>query len=69
MAHLLTNTGGEYHHVASWGLQSGFLFAGGLDVYYAWLCGAQGDKTPDEIVFAFLNKQRVFFTPFQKAAV
>ena len=50
MAHLLTNTGGEYHHVASWGLQSGFLFAGGLDVYYAWLCGAQGDKTPDVFI-------------------
>lgn len=50
MAHLLTNTGGEYHHVASWGLQPGFLFAGGLDGNHARLCRTQGDKTPDVFI-------------------
>lgn len=50
MAHLLTNTGGEYHHAASWGLLAGFLFAGGLDGNHARLCRTQGDKTPDVFI-------------------
>ena len=62
--HLLANTGSEYHHAAIRRLLTRFLFAGGLDVNYARLCCAQGDKTPDKIVLAFLNKQRVFFAPF-----
>src|SRR5699024_2158332 len=64
MTYPLTNTGSEYHHAAIRRLLACFLFAGGLDVNHARLCRAQGDKTPDKIVLAFLNKQRVFFAPF-----
>ena len=50
MAHPLTDTGGEYHHAASRGLLTRFLFAGGHDVNHARLCRAQGDKTPDVFI-------------------
>lgn len=50
MARLLTDTCRKYHHAASGGLLAGFLFAGGHNGDKAQLCGAQGDKTPDEFI-------------------
>ena len=50
MAHLLTNTGGEYHHAASWGLLAVFLLAGDHDGKHARFSRTQGDKAPSEFI-------------------